>query len=77
VVEADAPKALWARDFQFDGKAIKIAPMNDEYTRVALLHVVERSIAAERLVTSSWSRFRRGVRSAEDAAHLEHTELDT
>ena len=55
VVGADAPKALWAQDFQFDstidGKAIKITPMNDEYTRVSLLHVVERSIAAERLVT--------------------------
>jgi putative transposase len=46
---------LWAQDFQFDstidGKASKITPMNDEYTRVSLLHVVERSIAAERLVT--------------------------
>jgi putative transposase len=55
VVDADAPKALWAQEFQFDstidGKAIKIAPVDDEYPRVSLLHVVERSIAAERLVT--------------------------
>ena len=53
-VEADAPNAVWAIDFQFDstidGKAIKIASMIDEHTRRSLLHVVERSITAERLV---------------------------
>jgi putative transposase len=53
-VEADAPKVVWALDFQFDstidGKAIKIASMIDEHTRVSLLHLVERSITAERLV---------------------------
>jgi hypothetical protein len=32
-------------------QAIKIAPMSDEYTRASLLHVLERSIAAERLIT--------------------------
>jgi uncharacterized RmlC-like cupin family protein len=45
---------VWAIDFQFDstvdGKAIKIAPMIDEHTRVSLLHLVERSITAECLV---------------------------
>jgi putative transposase len=50
VVDADAPNVLWAIDFQFDGKAIKIASMIDEHTRESLLHVVERSITAERPV---------------------------
>ena len=49
------PNVVWAIDFQFDstvdGKAIKIASMIDEHTRVSLLHLVERSITAERLVT--------------------------
>ena len=53
-MEADAPNVLWAIDFQFDstidGKAIKIASMIDEHTRISLLHVVERSITGERLV---------------------------
>ena len=53
-VDADAPNVVWAIDFQFDstidGKAIKIASMIDEHTRESLLHVVERSITAERLV---------------------------
>ena len=54
-IDADAPNVVWAIDFQFDstvdGKAIKIASMIDEHTRVSLLHVVERSITAERIVT--------------------------
>jgi putative transposase len=54
-LEADAPNVVWAIDFQFDstvdGKAVKIASMIDENTRVSLLHVVEHSITAERLVT--------------------------
>jgi putative transposase len=53
-IEADAPNVVWAIDFQFDstvdGMAIKIASMIDEHTRVSLLHIVERSITAERLV---------------------------
>src|SRR3954469_16228849 len=53
-IEADAPKVVWAIDFQFDstvdGKAIKIASMIDEHTRESLLNLVERSITAERLV---------------------------
>jgi putative transposase len=47
-VAGDAPKAVWAIDFQFDstidGKAVKIASMIDEHTRESLLHLVERSI---------------------------------
>ena len=53
-IPADAPQVVWAIDFQFDstvdGKAIKIASMIDEHTRVALLHLVERSITADRLI---------------------------
>jgi putative transposase len=53
-VAADAPKVVWALDFQFDstidGKAIKIASMIDEHTRESLLNIVERSITAERLI---------------------------
>ena len=53
-VEADAPRVVWAIDFQFastiDGTAITIASMIDEYTRESLLHLVERSITAEKLV---------------------------
>ncbi|CAJ1582504.1 IS3 family transposase [[Mycobacterium] wendilense] len=53
-VVADAPKVVWAIDFQFDstidGKAIKIASMLDEHTRESLLNVVERSITGEALV---------------------------
>jgi putative transposase len=55
------PRRLWAIDFQFDstvdGKAIKIASMIDEHTRESLLHVVERSITAERLVAELDSVF--------------------
>ncbi len=53
-IEADAPKVVWALDFQFDstvdGKAVKIASMVDEHTRESLLHLVERSITAEALI---------------------------
>jgi transposase InsO family protein len=53
-VEADAPKVVWAIDFQFDstvdGKAVKIASMIDEHTRCSLLNIVERSITGEHLV---------------------------
>lgn len=53
--DANAPKVVWALDFQFDstvdGKAVKIASMVDEHTRESLLHMVERSITAEKLVT--------------------------
>ena len=60
-VDADAPKVVWAIDFQFDstidGKAIKIASMIDEHTRESLLHLVERSITAERLVDRAGAVF--------------------
>jgi putative transposase len=53
-VTADAPKTVWALDFQFDstvdGRAVKIASMVDEHTRESLLHLVERSITGEKLV---------------------------
>ena len=53
-VSADAPKVVWVLDFQFDstidGNAVKIALMIDEHTRESLLHLVERSITAQRLV---------------------------
>ncbi|GAB2640006.1 integrase core domain-containing protein [Nocardia goodfellowii] len=53
-VAADAPKVVWALDFQFDstvdGRAVKIASMIDEHTRESLLHLVERSITAEKLI---------------------------
>ncbi|WP_230591404.1 IS3 family transposase [Rhodococcoides fascians] len=52
-IQADAPKVLWAMDFQsdstVDGKAIKIASMIDEHTRQSLLNLMERSITAQRL----------------------------
>ena len=60
-IETDAPKVVWAIDFQFDstidGKAIKIASMLDEHTRESLLNIVERSITAERLVTELETAF--------------------
>lgn len=53
-VVADAPNMVWAIDFRFDstihGKAIKIASMLDEHTRLSVLNVVERSITGERVV---------------------------
>lgn len=62
-IAADAPNVVWAIDFQFDsttdGKAIKIASMIDEHTRCSLLHIVERSITAERLVTDLETAFTR------------------
>ena len=52
---ADAPNRVWAVDFQFDattdGRPIKIVSIIDEHTRVSLLHVVERTITAELIVT--------------------------
>jgi transposase InsO family protein len=60
-VVADAPNVVWAIDFQFDstidGKAIKIASMIDEHTRMSLLHLVERSITAECLVAKLAAAF--------------------
>ena len=53
VVAADAPKVVWALDFQFDstndGRKVKIASMVDEQTRLSVMNIVDRSIPAERL----------------------------
>jgi hypothetical protein len=53
-VATDAAKVVWAIGFPFDctveGKAVEITSMIDERARVSLLHLVERSITAERLV---------------------------
>ena len=71
-IVADAPKVVWAIDFQFDstidGKAIKIASMIDEHTRESLLNLVERSITAERLVAELEEGVRRRRWAAEGAA---------
>ncbi len=48
-------------DFQFDstvdGKAVKIASMIDEHTRLSLMNIVERSIPAQRLVEERGKTF--------------------
>jgi putative transposase len=58
---ADAPNVVWAIDFQFDstvdGKAVKIASMIDEHTRMSVLNVVERSITGERVVAELTTAF--------------------
>lgn len=60
-VEADAPKVVWAIDFQFDstidGKVIKIASAVDEHTKQSVLNIVDRSIDAGRLVRELQSAF--------------------
>jgi putative transposase len=48
-----------------DGKAIKIASMIDEHTRVSLLHIVERSITARAACRRAQEGVRRGLRPAE------------
>ncbi|GEM_PF-805791 len=52
-IDTDAPKLVWALDFQFDttvdGKATKTASMIDEHTRLSVLNIVELSITAQRL----------------------------
>ena len=79
-IEADAPNVVWAIDFQFDstvdGKAIKIASMIDEHTRVSLLNLVERSITGERLVDELGEGVRRGRRAAEGAADGQRAGVD-
>lgn len=60
-IEADAANVVWAMDFQFDsttdGRAVKIASMIDEHTRLSMLHLVERSITAPRLVQALRAAF--------------------
>ncbi|WP_433208807.1 IS3 family transposase [Nocardia sp. CA-107356] len=73
--EADAPKVVWALDFQFDsatdGRAVKIASMVDEHTRESLLHLVERSITADRLVAELERVF--AVRGAPKVLRLDNS----
>ncbi|MEP6697408.1 MAG: integrase core domain-containing protein [Pseudonocardiales bacterium] len=60
-MQADAANVVWALDFQFDsttdGRAIKLASMVDEHTRLSMLHLVERSITAPRLVKALRAAF--------------------
>ena len=76
-IEADAPNVVWAIDFQFDstidGKAIKIASMIDEHTRVlAAEHrrALDHRRAARRRAREG---VRRGRRAAEGAADGQRT----
>lgn len=74
-VESDAPNGVWALDFRFDstvdGKAVKIASMTDEHTRLSVLNLVERSITAQRLTEECekaftlWGGSTRGVADGE------------
>lgn len=54
VAEANAPNRVWAVDFQFDvtddGRPVKLVSIVDEHTRECLGGLVERSIAADRLI---------------------------
>jgi transposase InsO family protein len=54
LVAVDAPKVVWALDFQFDsttdGRPIKIVSIIDEHTRECLGGMVERSITGEHLI---------------------------
>ncbi|MEV0855127.1 integrase core domain-containing protein [Nocardia fluminea] len=73
----DAPKVVWALHFQFDftvdGRAVKIASMIDEHTRESLLHVVERSIIADR--RRAGEGVRHGGRATEGAADGQRAEF--
>lgn len=61
ITGADAPKVVWAIDFQFDsttdGRKFKIASMVDEHTRQSVLNIVERSIPTEDLVAATERAF--------------------
>jgi putative transposase len=53
-LRAERPNHVWAFDFQFDqtadGRALKLLNVVDEFTREALVMLVERSIDADRAV---------------------------
>jgi putative transposase len=58
IADADAPNAVWSIDLNrpefestSEGRMFKLASMLDEHTRESLLHITERSITAERLVS--------------------------
>jgi putative transposase len=54
-LRAERPNHVWAFDFQFDqtadGRVIKLLNIVDEFTREALVMLVERSIDADRTVS--------------------------
>ncbi len=54
-LRAERPNQVWAFDFQFDqtadGRALKLLNVVDEFTREALLMLVERNIDADRVVS--------------------------
>jgi putative transposase len=54
-LRAQRPNQVWAFDFQFDqtadGRALKLLNVVDEFTREALLMLVERNIDADRVVS--------------------------
>jgi putative transposase len=53
-LRAERPNHVWAFDFQFDqivdGRALKLLNIVDEFTREALVMLVERSIDADTVV---------------------------
>jgi putative transposase len=55
-LRAERPNQLWAFDFQFDqtadGRALKLLNIVDEFTREALVMLVERSIDADTVVAT-------------------------
>jgi len=71
-IEADAPHVVWAIDFQFDsttdGKAIKIASMIDEHSRMSLLHMWWNARSPPSGSSGSWRRCSRLWGAAEGAA---------
>ncbi|WP_157186588.1 hypothetical protein [Nocardia jiangxiensis] len=71
---------VWALDCQFDstvdGWAVKIASMIDEHTCESLLHLVERSITAERLVARAGDGIRSQWWPAEGAADGQRAGID-
>jgi len=54
-LRAEQPNQVWAFDFQFDqtadGRVLKLLNVVDEFTREALLMLVERNIDADRVVS--------------------------
>ena len=58
---ADAPKIMWAADFQFDattdGLPVEIVSIVDEHTRECLGGLVDRSITGDRTTNPIESTF--------------------
>lgn len=74
---ANAPKVVWAIDFQLDstsdGKAIEIASTIDDIPSESLLTIVERSITGERLVEELKQVFAAARLTAEGAVPRQRT----